>query len=130
MIRTAIISLTAALTVAGCEASQPELEAFSPGYQGVDTRLLEGDLVSFLVAMDGARGPADVEDYAQCAAAQYTLIRGFSFARHVRTNVEQQGGLWRADAVYTISPDLPRGAKTIDAETVVDHCVENGIPTV
>jgi len=130
MIRTAIISLTAALAVAGCETSQPELEAFSPGYQGVDTRLLEGDLVSFLVAMDGARGPTDVEDYAQCAAAQYTLIRGFSFARHVRTNVEQQGGLWRADAVYTISPDLPRGAKTIDAETVVDHCVENGIPTV
>lgn len=130
MIRAGLISLTAAMLLTGCEASQPEALAFVPDYQGVDTRLLDGDLVSFVVAMSGARGAGDVEDYAECAAAQYTLIRGYGFARHVRTNVEQSSGLWRADAVYTISPALPRGAKTIDAEVVVDHCVENGIPTV
>lgn len=133
MIRTALISLITVSTVAACQAqpdARVEAEAPSPVYKGVETRLLDGDLVSFVVAMQGGEGPRHVEDYAKCAAAQYTLIRGYSFARHVRTNVEQQGGLWRADAVYTISPDLPRGARTIDAETVVEACAENAIPTV
>ena len=73
---------------------------------------------------------ADVSAYAECAAAQYTLIRGYGFARHVRTNVTQEAGLWRADAVYTISPALPRGLSTIDAEVTVSNCAETGIPTV
>ena len=72
----------------------------------------------------------DVDQYAECAAAQYTLIRGYGFARHVRTNVVEEGGIWRGDAVYTISPALPRGLKTIDAEVVAAHCAENGIPMV
>ena len=130
MIRTALISFLAVAPVAGCVQAQPDALAFRPDYNGVDTRLLDGDLVSFIVEMDGARSGEDVADYAECAAAQYTLIRGYGFARHVRTNVNESDGLWRADAVYTISPALPRGAKTIDAEVVVDHCVENGIPTV
>ena len=124
------ISLLAAMPIAGCVEAQPEAMAFRPDYKGVDTRLLDGDLVNFVVEMTGARTGEDVADYAECAAAQYTLIRGYGFARHLRTNVEQQGSLWRADAIYTISPALPRGAKTIDAEVVVDHCAENGIPTV
>lgn len=103
---------------------------FAPGYQGIETRLLDGDLVNFRVTMTGARGNADVADYAECAAAQYTLIRGYGFARHVRTNVSEEGGVWRADAVYTISPALPRGLKTIDAEVTVSNCAETGIPTV
>jgi hypothetical protein len=71
-----------------------------------------------------------VESYAECAAAQYALIRGYGFARHVRTNVNERGGIWRGDAVYTISPALPRGLRTIDAEVVVERCRERGIPTV
>jgi len=73
---------------------------------------------------------ADVEAYARCAAAQYALIRGFGFARHVRTNVDQAGGIWRGDAVYTISSALPRGLKTIDAEVAVRDCGAQGIPTI
>jgi len=103
---------------------------FTPVYNGIETRLLEGDLVSFLVQMQGARDNEDVVDYAECAAAQYALIRGYGFARHVRTNVQQEGGLWRADAVYTISPALPRGLSMIDAEVTVSNCAETGIPTV
>ncbi|MFC6638499.1 hypothetical protein GV827_01200 [Sulfitobacter sp. JBTF-M27] len=103
---------------------------FIPEYKGVNTSLLEGDLVQFNVAMTNALSTQDVEDYAECAAAQYTLIRGYGFARHVRTNVAQQGGIWRGDAVYTISPSLPRGIKTIDAEVVAANCAERGIPTV
>jgi len=44
--------------------------------------------------------------------------------------VTQQGGLWRADAVYTVSSALPRGSRTIDAEVTVADCTEQGIPTV
>lgn len=103
---------------------------FSPAYQGIETLLLDGDLVNFRVAMSGARGPADVEAYARCAAAQYALIRGHGFARHVRTNVDVKGGTWRGDAVYTISAALPMGLKTIDAEVTVRDCGAQGIPTV
>lgn len=124
----------AALAVGGlaaCEAAQPtDRDEFSPVYKGIETRLLEGDLVSFLVQMRGARDNTDVAAYAECAAAQYALIRGYGFARHVRTNVQQKAGLWLADAVYTISPALPRGLRTIDAEVTVSNCAETGIPTV
>ncbi len=103
---------------------------YAPDYLGIETRLLDGDLVNFLVQMEGARNRGDVIAYAECAAAQYALIRGYGFARHVRTNVLEEGGLWRADAVYTISPALPQGLSTIDAEVTVSNCAETGIPTV
>ena len=103
---------------------------FAPDYQGVRTLLMDDDLVNIRVAMTGARGNADVAAYAECAAAQYTLIRGYGFARHVRTNLAKEGGIWRADAVYTISPALPDGLRTIDAEVAVQNCAAEGIPTV
>ncbi|WP_303469998.1 MULTISPECIES: hypothetical protein [unclassified Marinovum] len=103
---------------------------FEPEYRGIETRLLDGDLVNFHVEMAGARDAQDVADYAECAAAQYTLIRGYGFARHLRTNTQVEAGLWRGDAVYTISPSLPDGLKTIDAEVVVANCREQRIPTV
>lgn len=104
--------------------------AGAPVYRGIETRLLDGDLVGFAVEMQGAGGPGDVVAYAECAAAQYTLIRGYGFARHVRTLVDETGGIWRADAVYTISAALPEGERTIDAEVTVANCALNGIPTV
>nr|WP_315900442.1 hypothetical protein [Maritimibacter alkaliphilus] len=104
--------------------------AVSASYEGIETRLLDGDLVSFHVKMRGARSETDVSRYAECAAAQYALIRGYGFARHVRTNVAENTGLWQADAVYTISASLPRGLSTIDAEVVAASCAENGIPMV
>ena len=103
---------------------------FSPVYGGIGTQLLDGDLVGFKVTMKGARGREDVDAYARCAAAQYTLIRGFGFARHVRTNVDRVGGVWHGDAVYTISSALPAGLRTLDAEVVVRDCGAQGIPTV
>jgi len=103
---------------------------FAPVYQGIETRLLDGELVGFIVSMQGARDLRDVEDYARCAAAQYTLIRGYAFARHVRTRVEETSGLWRGDAIYTISPSLPNGVQQVDAEVTVSDCAERGIPTV
>ncbi|MDV7145500.1 hypothetical protein R3X27_22675 [Tropicimonas sp. TH_r6] len=113
----------------GEEVAREDLP-FEPVYRGIDTRLLDGDLVGFIVEMEGARDAEDVEDYARCAAAQYTLIRGYGFARHVRTRVAQESGVWRADAVYTVSPALPQGLQTIDATVAVEDCAARGIPTV
>ncbi len=117
--------------LSGCaEAGAGTAASFQPEYDGVETRLLDGDLVNFHVTMRGARGREDVDRYAECAAAQYTLIRGYGFARHLRTNLAEEGGVWRGDAIYTISAALPRGLKTIDAEVVAANCAENGIPMV
>jgi len=126
------------LALAGCEEAAAPAEHTDTAlgapenavYRGVQTRLLEGDMVNFRVTMQGAREAGDVIAYARCAAAQYAVIRGYGFARHVRTNVAEQGGIWQADAVYTVSPALPRGFRTIDAEVTVADCTEQGIPTV
>jgi hypothetical protein len=91
---------------------------FTPDYGGIQTVLLDGDLVNFHVTMRGARDGNDA------------LIRGFGFARHVRTSVAQTGGNWRGDAVYTISASLPKGSATIDAEVTVRDCGAQGIPTI
>ncbi len=127
---TLIASLgVACAALYGCGETMQE-SAFAPQYKGIETLLLDGDLVNFRVEMTGARDNEDVSTYARCAAAQYALIRGFGFARHVRTNVDNQGGTWRGDAVYTISAALPKGLKTIDAEVTVRDCGAQGIPTV
>lgn len=127
----AVLGVASAILI-GCGggADQASQASFLPSYKGIETILLDGDLVNFRVEMTGARGNQDVADYAACAAAQYALIRGFGFARHVRTNVDNQGGTWRGDAVYTISAALPEGLRTIDAEVTVRDCGARGIPTV
>lgn len=125
------VSLAIVGALGGCQASEADTATrFAPEYRGIETRLLDGDLVNFRVEMSGARDREDVARYAECAAAQYTLIRGYGFARHLRTTVADQAGIWRGDAIYTISPDLPDGLKTIDAEVVAADCAENGIPMV
>ena len=119
--------LLALALLTGCAAAETEA---TPRYEGVETLLLDGDLVNFFVEMRNPADEAQVATYARCAAAQYALIRGYGFARHVRTLVEERSGIWRADAVYTISPDLPQGLRTIDAEVTVAQCGQSGIPTV
>ncbi|WP_435229639.1 hypothetical protein ACMAZE_12885 [Pseudopelagicola sp. nBUS_20] len=130
LVGLAFCAALSACTTAREEQVMRDGIVFEPVYQSVDTRLLEGDLVNFLVFMTGARNDQDVHQYAECAAAQYALIRGFGFARHLRTTVNFQGGIWSGDAVYTISAALPRGSKTIDAEVIVSSCKDNRIPTV
>ena len=128
LLAASLTTTLGALSACGLDAaSQGD---FNPTYLGIETLLLDGDLVSFRVAMTGARSNEDVADYGRCAAAQYALIRGFGFARHVRTNVAKTGGTWRGDAVYTISAALPDGLRTIDAEVTVRDCGAQGIPTV
>lgn len=136
-----VLGLLAAAQLSGCAVAAPDREVGrdfgsmessveATDFLGVETRLLDGDLVNFLVSAKGNGAKTNVVAYADCAAAQYALIRGFGFARHVRTNVAQEAGIWRADAVYTISPALPEGLRKLDAEVVVANCRDNGIPTV
>ena len=122
-------ALIATSVLAACE-TVPAAPEGDIRYDGIQTQLLDGDLVSFSVKVANATDPKDVSDYAQCAAAQYALIRGYGFARNVRTLVDEEGGVWTGDAVYTISPSLPRGLRTIDAEVTVADCAARSIPTV
>ena len=124
--RPAIIPFSA---LAACETA-PSAPTGAIRYDGIETRLLDGDLVNFHVKVMNAAEAQDVSDYAECAAAQYALIRGYGFARNVRTLVDEEGGIWTGDAVYTISPALPRGTSTIDAEVTVAECARRSIPTV
>nr|WP_246035905.1 hypothetical protein [Aliishimia ponticola] len=118
------------LLLAACGEPVLTAEQLIPDYRGVDTQLLDGDLVQFRVEMTNALEPRNVAAYAECAAAGYTLVRGYGFARHVRTSVDEQNGVWTGDAVYTISPTLPEGLTKIDAEVVAANCREKGIPLV
>ncbi len=128
-----LLICTAAALIAACQpqADGPTLDQAPPAtYDGVETRLLDDDLVNLRARMTGVATRADLDAYTRCAAAQYTLIRGYPFARHVRTSITEEGGVWTADAVYTISPELPRGLQTLEAEVVAADCAEQGIPTV
>lgn len=129
----AALALGAGLS--GCADATAQDDAPPPDYLGVEADVLDGDLINVFVSLQGdhLRGlPAreTAAAYAECAAAQYTLTRGARFARHIRTNVTEESGVWRADAVYTISRTLPRGIRTIDARAKVDSCADEGIPTV
>ena len=117
------------LAMAGCADTGVERVPV-PVYLGYETILLDGDLVNIRADAAVAGGAEAARAYSECLAAGYALGRGFGFARHVSTALSEEGGVWRADAVYTISPAIPAGLRTIDAETKVAACAENGIPTV
>jgi hypothetical protein len=97
-------------------------------YLGAEAEALDADLIRITAEMRGARDAGDVADYARCALAGYAEVRGHAFARHLRTTVDETGGIWRADAVYTISPAIPAGLRTIDVEAQLSACEETGIP--
>lgn len=119
-----------ALTLASCEEQAPMAEDLIPDYLGAKTQRLDGDLIQIDAAMTKAQSPADVAAYADCAIARYAQGKDYEFARHVRTNVAEEAGIWRADAVYTVSLSRPRGIKTIDTQAKAEECAAMGIPTV
>ena len=127
MMRFAFISPFA---LAACAPQAPTAEDFIPEYLGVETTVLDRELVQLNVAMTKAQSDEDVRNYADCAVAHYTLARGYGFARHLRTKINKEGGVWAADAVYTISPTQPDGLANIDAQVTLAACRESGIPTV
>ncbi len=98
-------------------------------YLGASVAALDGDLLQVRAAMRKVRAPDEIDAYTACVAAGHARHNDYGFLRHVRTNIDEKGGIWRADAVYTVSPTLPRGQMTIDAQVTVDQCAEDGVPT-
>lgn len=127
MTRLAFIS---PIALAACAPPVPVAEDFIPEYLGVETTALDEELVQINVAMTKPQSERDVTNYADCAAVRYALDRGYGFARHLRTNIYEEGGVWSADAVYTISPTIPDGLAKLDAEVTAAACQESGIPMV
>jgi len=120
------------LALAACGAGDYGAVA-GPQYRWAETLRMSEELVNVRVGVaDAADGTGEIvaRDYTACVAAGYALRQGFAFARHVRTKVSEEGGLWLGDAVYTLSPALPEGVRLIDAETKIAACGESGIPTV
>lgn len=120
------------VALAGCTLPQQpgdgetEPLAFGP----VVVADLGDDLIQ--VKLSVAR-PAEVEDVtmiADCNAAAYAVFAGKGFARHLRTNAYIEAGLWRADAVYSITSQRPSGLRPLDAQAVKEDCALNGIPMV
>ncbi|MGB3313340.1 MAG: hypothetical protein WBB85_02915 [Albidovulum sp.] len=107
-----------------------EAAAREPVYRGGDPLGMGDDLYGFLVTMENAEDAAEVEDYVTCVVAGYAMEKEYGFARKLRVYVNEEGGVWSADAVYSITPTLPRGAKMIDAEVTAADCAQRGIPTV
>ena len=126
MIRAAIIS---PLALAACDTGSSPEAGVLPEYRGAETRMLDPTILAVAVEMSGPVAEADITAYARCVAARATREQDAGFARHLRTNLQEKGGVCSADAVYTISPSLPRGVAPIDAEVELAICAENGIPT-
>lgn len=123
--------LACGMGAAGAQTTNGDPPKAQPQYLPVETRLLQDDLVELRVGITGVENAKErVDDLAICAAAQYALIRGYGFARHIRTKIDKVGGIWRADAVYIISPALPRGLQTINAQEAVADCKARDIPTI
>jgi hypothetical protein len=124
----ATFGLLLACTPQGQEVSKNPTGALE--YLNVDTRLMKPDLVNMVVTMRNPRTPTDVLAYVECAAAQYTLIRGFGFAGRIQVNVTEDKGIWAGNAIYTLSNAHPGGRHTIDAEVTVEDCTAHNIPMV
>jgi len=65
-VKRVVAILALPVLLAACTDPVPTAEDFIPEYKGVETVLLDGDLVQFNVAMTKALGPDDVSDYAEC----------------------------------------------------------------
>ncbi len=131
---TYVFALLATLgLLLACTPSNQEVSKVPTGameYINVDTRLMKPELVNMVVSMRNPRTPTDVLAYVECAAAQYTLIRGFGFAGRIQVNVSEDKGIWAGNAIYTLSNAHPGGRHTIDAEVTVEDCTAHNIPMV
>ncbi|MGB0439243.1 MAG: hypothetical protein ACPGFC_03965 [Paracoccaceae bacterium] len=116
--------------VAGCAASQNGADPKSLQYGPVVVADLGDDLIQVKLSIRAPATTQDITNMAECNAAAYAKSQGFGFTRHLRTNAYKEGGLWRADAVYSVTSELPRGLRPLDTKAVIAACAQNGIPMV
>lgn len=133
--RRAALALALALLGACDDRTGPDGSVVPPPlpdgpWLGIESRLMDEGLVGIVVSMAGQPAPEALADYADCAVVHYAVIRDYGFARHIRTSFSIQGGIHRADAVYTLSKAYPAGVEIIDAEVKLADCKARGIPTI
>jgi hypothetical protein len=120
----------AALLLGACVSeAQPEGDPAKRSYGRTEVLVIDEDVVGVYAEMAGAADRAESADFARCVVSGYTLSKGYAFARHIRTNVTEEGGIWRADALYSVTPGVPEGLTRIDAEVTAADCALRGIPT-
>lgn len=123
-------SLAGLMACAGGQSGEKaEKTPVPPGYGATDIVEMGGDLVAAKVTMQNVTSPGQIDDYTRCTVAGFARSNGAGFVRHIRTNTKEEGGVWHADAVYSVTSALPEGVQTIDAEVTVDDCLSRGIPT-
>lgn len=66
--------------------------------------------------------------YAACASAGYASVNGFGWLRHVRTTTESAGAGRAAEAIFTLTRDMPEG-QAMQVGAVLAACQQNGVPT-
>jgi hypothetical protein len=117
----------------GDKAGQGEKPAPPPTYLGSEVRLMGGDLVQIKAAIKPSAtdkgGDAAVQAYARCQMAGFAIAHKAGYLRRIRTLRDKEGGVWRADAVYSVTSDKPAGQNTIDAAEAVRDCEKTAIPT-
>lgn len=114
-----------AVTTAPAPATLPE-----DAWLGAQVESLDDNLRRVHVSMVAAATTDALSDYAACAIAGYSVAEGFAFARHILTTYAEEGGIHRADAVYTVSEGYAAGTKKIDAEVTLADCQDRGIPAL
>jgi hypothetical protein len=118
------------LILAGCAERAPLASDFVPDYLGGEAQLLAEDLVRVRASMTKAQRSEDVTAYADCVLSAFMLERGYNYARFLRTNSAQEGGVSSVDAVYSITSSLPEGIRVIDAKALAADCAQKRIPNV
>lgn len=118
------------MIAAGCAERAPLASDFVPRYLGAEVRFLAQDLAQVRASMTKARSPSDVSAYADCALSRFMIAQGYNYARLLRGNFAQEGGVSSTDAVYSVSPDLPQGINVINAQARAADCAQKRIPTV
>ena len=129
MIRVFLLFL-AGFALAACEFERKGRQALPMAFLGVETELTALDIVEITVAVARPR-PGALEAYADCAGAQYAVIRGLEFARPIARFPERSGF---ADVVVEktsfLLTDLPPTTTAKRAPEIVADCKARNIPTV
>jgi len=98
-------------------------------YLNAATTLVDNEIVQVDVVAEGGDLIKALPIYADCVAAQYTLIRGMAYLR--RVSGSQRGGLQTRSetTIYKLSDSKPKGASVIDAQETLTACKSQDIPT-
>lgn len=120
----------ALLALSGCEFEREGTQALPQSFLGAETKLQAEDIVEITVTVARPR-PGALQAYSDCVGAQYTLIRGMTYARRITTFPDISGlaDVLREKTTYLLANDPPSDT-ALTAAQIVATCKANQIPTV